>query len=615
MKISSELKLDNLSLLRFLFILCYGYYDFGMPISFKDLSFLNFLHISVFLIALIVSTYFIFRKNTKTLQNLSVQIRTVPVWIMITLAFVFINWNVFNTFLTGDELAYTGNSWNHVLVISDRLYNSGIIIDKLNIEAKSLIQVLNIMILLALIFTAKKVYQVTQGGMWLIALAVLGLLKLLNYHVFHFSFQYLGGYTIPINLASVFSPTDLVIRIVNFSFFIFIILIGIHKKDKTNHALIASLCLLLCTATLGNSLQAIDTTIFYIAFGTVVLFRLLKPNDYELEQTIQIAAIGVFFRPANLIWVILCLVVQAKINKKGIFSKNNTVSFMALIPFLVEIFFRVIKSFRNSDIVSDISSIYYPEAGRIFAFIMSINDATDTSFLLVVLISIIALVLSRTTLYLFLVYMMLIFTLYIYMIPNGIVGHNKYPIEVLSPLAIVLFSVLLQKLSDKLGENKFWYFSAISVISIFLLYLSFNFTTKNFFTYDSKYSQRETFISYPLEVRMSLSEIQKISNSSNCVNPGVTYGKPYYVLRGESFKNLKKFHEFRQSFSDPEQFEFLFGSKDFGCVLIDLISDRERVERLLLDSGYRLKTSLRGDKFQTRFDLYIKERERQNQND
>ncbi len=605
MKNFCELKLDSTSMLRFLFILCYGYFDFGIPISLKNMSLLNFLHSSSYLIALSVSAYFVFRKSTITLKPLTVQMRSVSVWLVITVSFVSINWYNFNTYLTGDELAYAGNSWNHVLAISDRLYDSEILINNLNIETKSLIQIFNIFILLAIVISARRAHQAVNGGRWLLVLILVGLLKLLNNQVFHFSFQYLGGYTIPINLASVLSPTDIVIRIVNFSFFVLIILIGTYKDNKINQALVASLILFLSTTTLGNSLQAIDTTIFYIAFGTTILFRLLRHNDYALEQTIQIAAIGVFFRPANLIWVFLCFMIQARINKKSLFSKSNSVSFMALIPFLVEVFFRVVKNFRNADIVPDVSSIYYPEAGRVFAFLLSITDSTDTLFLLAALFSIVALLMSRRALILFFVYTILIFTLYIYMVPNGIIGQYKYPIEVLSPLAIVLMSIVLQKVFDKFGEkNRLWGFSVISVMIVLFLFLNVNSGAKSFSSYDSKYSQRETYISYPLEVRMSMSEAQKLSNEKVCVNPGATYGKPYYVLRGETFRNLKDFHQARQKFSDPEQFQYLFRSKDVGCVLIDLITDRRSVEKLLANSGYKLRISLQGEKLQTQFDLY-----------
>jgi hypothetical protein len=606
MKVPREIYVDPAVILRFLFIFCYGYFDFGIPVSLNSQGILNFLHLLTYLLSLAISCYFLFRNSLPTPTAIRIRYRTISLGISIISVFVMINWRNFNTYLTGDELAYTGNSWNHVLATGNQIYELAPFLLDSRIEARFVVQAMNIIVLLVLLLVYKKFLQILRENIWLLALATISILKLINFTLFHFSFQYLSGYTIPINLASVFSPTDLAIRIVYFSFFILILIFGTSRKGKTDKALIVALIIALSTSTLSNSLQSIDTTIFYIAFGTVALFRLLNYHQYDIQQTIQIAAIGVFFRPANLIWVILSVVVQLQISRRALFSQKNLMSLVALTPFLSEVFFRTIKALRNPELGAAPSSVYYPEAGRVFAFLRSILDATDLTFLLLALFSGVALLLSRHLLLLSVVYFILIFTVYIQMIPHGIVGQNKYPIEVFSPFVIVSLFSLLQKMFIKFEGQKLLSLSIICFVCMFFLVLNINSKDKDFSRYDTIYSQRATYISYPLEVRLNLAEVFTLSGQKNCINPGTIYGKPYYVLRGESFVNLMELQEIRERVSDKEIFKNLIKSGELSCVMIDSISDREGVVKLLLDSGYKLAISLSGERLKTRLDVYAK---------
>ncbi len=70
--------------------------------------------------------------------------------------------------------------------------------------------------------------------------------------------------------------------------------------------------------------------------------------------------------------------------------------------------------------------------------------------------------------------------------------------------------------------------------------------------------------------------------------------------------NLMELQEIRERVSNKEIFKNLIKSGELSCVMIDSISDREGVVKLLLDSGYKLAISLSGERLKTRLDVYAK---------
>ena len=599
---SPSLRASNVAL--FLFCINYGLFGFGLSLNTANLSSISVgSRTVIFNLVLIVCLYFLVSHAQTSDPIIRVKLSTIGISISATIIAIISSFPIYKTFLTGDELAYTSNSWLHATKIIE-LFQTFIVEPKGDwLDNYSIIEYLRIPILVSVFLIAiySRIYRETSRRNQIISIFVIFIMfRNLNDYFFHFSFQYLSGYTFPVLFASILHPTDFAIRISNALFFFLILSLGLQNSKREIHKYIwiAPIILMLFLDSFSHFLPFIDTVTFYLAFGCVVLFRLANFDLYNFQATLWISCFAIFFRPANAVWLILTLFVAYSRKYPRLKSIETLKPLLLVAPFAVDALLQKFTKFflgQGSDSAKGSENSY-------IVFFKSIYTANDKFTFLVLIVISLGLVLSRNLRAILIVYFVLILVVYIPFIPEGAVGLNKYPIESTLPIVFLGLCKSFQQLRLSSRSSRT---IGYLVISINLMLGHFIFPSKVSADKEiDKTGQISTFIGYPLENRLTLAELNMIAPGYGCMNPGTLYGDSYFFLRGESFSNFELRHGNQLKSSSIYENDFNLLTKKYNCLVIDQFQNKAQLTSFLVNNDWKRIYFKKGKRFETSSEVW-----------
>jgi hypothetical protein len=297
------------------------------------------------------------------------------------------------------------------------------------------------------------------------------------------------------------------------------------------------------TATTLFALSTFWTTIDpAIVFGPIAFLILTltikKPNNY-FQTAIKILAIGVFIRPTLIILLPLIIVSKALESKSWKFRIGEFSPILILIPYLFETGYQNFTSQLMGTRYAD-PAAFTLETNPIAALFQSVVNQFSILSLIVLTLLVVLLILLRSSRSSVLAYLIIVFSIYSYLIPHATQGLNKYALESFFPLALIGIATLIEYLSGRNSIPKY-----ISVL-IILAYCNYQ-QVDNLNNIDKKtdgWRQAPLISHYPVDnsdAYKFISSEKSLRNS--CLNPGITYGVPHYFLAGFSKSNLDDLQE------------------------------------------------------------------------
>jgi hypothetical protein len=120
-----------------------------------------------------------------------------------------------------------------------------------------------------------------------------------------------------------------------------------------------------------------------------------------------------------------------------------------------------------------------------------------------------------------------------------------------------------------------------------------------------KTGQISTLISYPLENRLTLAELNMIAPGYSCMNPGTIYGDSYFFLRGESISDFRLRHGNQLMSSSVYGNDFNLLTKKYNCLVIDQFQDKAELTSFLANNNWKRIYFEKGIKFETSSEVWI----------
>jgi hypothetical protein len=586
-------------------IINYGLFGYGLNLNKQNLGSVSVgTRTVVYNLLLIVSTYLLIKKTHHSAINIRINLQIIMFVVSATLFAVLSNFQIYQTYLNGDELAYVSNSWFHSgKVIADfSETESGKFLDSQMLDLLKIPILLMFAVLSIFVITIKKTSRIAQASLTVSAVVIL---QQLNNHYFNFNFQYLSGYTFAPLITSTLFPNDFAIRVGNTAFFYLLISVGLlrRKSTKQDLAWIVPVLVMLSIPAFSNFLPVIDTVSYFVSFGFIILFRILNVGKYDIRVTFWIACISIFFRPANIVWLILVLLYIYFNEKRYLRDIEFYVPILLVVPFIADI------------AIQKLTILYYGYAsgksepgGSLHLdsyknYFISIYQAYDQVTFTLLLISILLLFYIKSTRFVFFIYVLLLLVAYVPLIPNGISGHYKYAFETTLPLIITSLSILIKLiLKQKLKFQP--YFGLVILICVFI----FGFTAQNRPVFAdniiSSKGQLQNFYGYPLENRLDLVTLTRLAPDLECTNTGSIYGDSYYYLRGERVSQLldRRVREMA-SFDVSETKNRL---NDSECLVIDSMQGKSDFISMLSGKEWRRIHFKMGDNFGTSSEVWVR---------
>jgi hypothetical protein len=606
---SFQITIKLSSVVLFLFLINYGLLGFGLPWSLESFSGLfNQLRIVAFVLTAFFSIAIMsngLKQNDKRIQVTGNQL----ILAMVATAISFFSRGaIYSTLLSGDELAYLTNSSFHSIkvgaLISDKIspLTQTSISGTFSLQQLSLLGFLVIICCSILMLKLIKSNGETRAA---IALTFFVLLRLINDYFFHFSFQHLSGYAISIAPISAVSSSDLVYRIVNTFLFFLVVIVGLGKLVRINQAerLLGAILFLLLFDFFGNFIPILETTMYFVCFGTVVLYRLIQKNQYSFESTLWIAAISVHFRPTNIIWVMLCLGISLITARKKLREILKYLPQIALVaPFIVDSIFRAMVIARGG-IYAEADNQYF-NTGNAYQ-ITGRSLLQSFSLLEIVIFAglFIALTISNKFRLPVLLYITLVLFLYIPMIPKSTVGQLKYNYELVLPILLAMVLVLSQTVSKGMAVSSF---TVALIVPISIYSNVYNPNEEYVFkTFSSKIIQSPGYIAEPSIHKMSIQTQRAITGENYCFNPSPIYGDGYYLLRSETNFQRQQRRKLESSLVYPSnQAEFLEKNPIINCLIIDSALTKRKYD--IYSAGWHRVYNAIDMDFHSVFEIWIK---------
>ena len=603
------------SAVLFLFLMDYGFLGFGLPWTLDSFSGkFNQLRIIAFVLTTFLSILLIshgLKQNDKKIQVSAAQIILAMV---ATASSLLARGAMYSTAVSGDELAYLSNSSFHSIKIGTLLAETSPPFTETSLSGSLSLQQLSFLGLIVIITGWLLMFTlIKNSGKIRVAVVILTFisLRLINDYFFHFSFQHLSGYAISIAPISAISSNDLVYRIANTFVFFLVVSVGLGRLSRFNQAgrLLGAFLFLLLFDFFGNFVPSLETTMFFVCFGTVVLYRLIEKNQYNFDSTLWIAAISVHFRPTNIIWVLLCLGISLKTHRmqlRIILRYLPQIGLVAL--FVVDSIFRAIVVARGG-IYAKTDNQYFTSGNDYQTMARSLQQSFSLLELLIFAALFTTLMFSNKFLLPVLLYVILVLLLYIPMIPESTVGHLKYNYELVLPIYFVMILLLSQREDQSRGKSSF----IIGLILPISIYSNLNNPNEDyvFKTQSSQNIQSPGYITEPLAHKMSLQSQRAITGEKYCFNATPIYGDGYYLLRGETNFQREQRSEFEGllvSLSDPV--EFLERNREINCVIVDSALTKRKYDNYL--TGWHKIYKASDTDFDSVFEIWIKPRKRGN---
>ena len=598
-----SIKLSTLIVVLMLFN--YGLFGYGLSISTSNLSSITVgSRTAIYNLLLIVCTYFLVSETRKSLIKIRIDWQDVLITSLLTTIAVLSNLPLYYTYLNGDELAYLSNSWLH----SAKIIEDFAVIGSESTSESRMLDLIKIPILLSLLalgvisLAAKKILKGFQP--FIFACGVI-ILQQLNENYFNFSFQYLSGYVIAPIISSVFSSTDFAIRIGNTAFFYFFVVIGLRRKKSKIISMIwiVPLSAMFLIPAFSNFLPVVDTVIYFVSFGFVILYRLLVGSSYVIQSTLWISCISIFFRPANIVWLILVLAYLYHRERKLLKDKFLYIPTLLVIPFFADVAMQKTITFINGFRTRESVETNHSYIESYYRYFRGIYLAYDKLTFALLGILVLFLIFHSATRFLASIYLMLILFVYIPLIPPGISGHSKYAFETTLPLVFIAFSRLFQIFLNQSGQTR-----KRVIIPVVVLSISYVGTVqKDELSADKIIASRgqlENFYGYPLESRLDLATLEKLAPGFVCINAGSIYGDSYFYLLGESLLQFSDRKIREQSLRNNPSAGTTFDEND--CLVVDSMPNKSNFTQMLSKKSWRRVYFKLGSNFGTSSEVWVK---------
>ena len=285
----------------------------------------------------------------------------------------------------------------------------------------------------------------------------------------------------------------------------------------------------------------IDQAVYFgILAGVALFLQVLISNNPLSAPHIRNASLFLSFlimaRSSALVLLItLALVfVSSKIQKDHL---ANAYPLVSVVPILIGSGIDLIRGVIASPTTTQDGIAFAQSTNPTLALFQSVFSEFDHTSLISLFACLLSLLLMRSTRRVTLLYLVLVFTLFAFQIPDAVLGHNKYAFEAMIP--IILFALLIFTRSEFFALVR----KRILIVSGILVFISMNFASSlmDFRSLDQdldEWSQVPGLIHYPLE-RTDLSKFLIDNNLQKvCVNTGVTYGYFSEISQGISLKSL-----------------------------------------------------------------------------
>lgn len=517
---------------------------------------------------------------------------------------------MYSTSISGDELAYLSNSIFHSTKIGALFFEKSAPFTETSLSGSLSLQQLSFLGLLVIITGWLLMFKLIRNNAKVrvaIAFFIFISLRLLNDYFFGFSFQHLSGYVIPTAPISAVSSDDLVYRLSNTFLFFLVVSVGLGRLSSFNQAvrLFGTYLFLLLFDFFGNFVPSLETTMYFVCFGTVVLYRLIQKNQYDFDSTLWIAAISVHFRPTNIIWVILCLGISFKTNKMQIREILKYLPQIGLVaPFIVDSILRAILVARGG-IYAETNNHYFTSGNDYQIMATSLQESF--SLLELLIFSALFTIFTFYSRFRFpvLLYVILVLVSYIPMIPKSAVGHFKYNYELILPVIFVMILLLTQREVESRAKSNF----ILALIIPISIYSNLNNPNEDyvFKILPSHNIQSPGYINEPLAHKMSMQSQRAITGVNYCFNATPIYGDGYYLLRGETSFQREQRREFEESLlSSPDPVEFLEKNQEINCVVVDSSLTKRKYNNYLT-SWHKIYMSSDAD-YDSIFEIWLKPR-------
>jgi hypothetical protein len=585
-------------------IINYGLFGYGLNLNKQNLGSISVGTRTVFYnLLLIVSTYLLIKKTHNAAIKIKIDLRIIIFAVSATLIAVLSNFQIYQTYLNGDELAYVSNSWFHsAKVIADfSKTESGILLDSQMLDLLKIPIVLMLAVLTIFIILTKKTSNRVQASLTVISVVIL---QQLNNHYFNFNFQYLSGYTFAPLITSTLFPNDFAMRVGNTAFFYLLISMGLfrRKSRKQDLAWMISILVMLSIPAFSNFIPVVDTVSYFVSFGFIILFRTLNAGNYDIRVTLWIACISIFFRPANIVWLILVLLCIHFKEKKYLKDIDSYVPILLVVPFIADIAMQKLTLLYYGIASGNSQSGGSLDLDSYKNYFISIYKAYDQVTFTLLLISLILFLCFKVTRYILFVYVALLLFTYVPLIPNGISGHYKYAFETTLPLIVTSLSILIKSIL------KHWFrIQSYFGIAILICVISFGWIQQNrqIFadeTISSK-GQLQNFYGYPLENRLNLRDLSRFVTSRECRNTGSIYGDSYFYLRGEKISETLARKEKSSGYEFSE--DNLNPTRDDNCLIVDSMINKSEYTSRLSETGWLRVYLITGEKFGSTSEIWI----------
>ena len=599
------------SLVLFLFLLDYGLFGFGLSWTAESFSgFFNKLRVTVFVVTIIVSLLVINRGLRESNKKIQISISQLILVTIVTASAFVARKAMYSTSISGDELAYLSNSSYHIIKITSLINGLGLSNTENSLFGSLPLQQLAFLGLIVLFSGWLLIYRVLKirAKFRIAALLLIFIsLRLSNDYFFHFSFQYMSGYTIPFVPISAISSDDLVYRIINTFVFFLVVTVGLGSLSRLNQAarlLGASLALLLFDF-FGNFIPILETTMFFVCFGTVVLYRLIYLDHFSVESTLWIAVISVHFRPTNIIWVTLCVSILLINHRKQVRKMIEYLPQIGLVaPFVVDSIFRSAVIARGN-VYSEDDNQYFGAGNEYVLMARSILQSFSKLEILFFVVLFVVLIFRKNFRVPIFLYILLVLVIYIPMIPKSTVGQFKYNYELVIPLFFVM--ALLISRHFALSNLR----SVLLVVSILTISFISNVNNPNedfvFRMLNLKNVQSPGFIAAPSVQKMSLQSQQEITGEEYCFNPSPLYGDAYYLLRNETNFQREQRRKFESSLVyPPDSGDFLRINQQINCLVIDSEPTKQKYHKYT--TGWHKIYTASDPNFNSVFEVWLKPR-------
>jgi hypothetical protein len=607
LKIKVTVKLRSLILA--LFFLNYGFFGFGLPWNSDSFSGLfNMTRITAFVLTVIASLLIIEWNQSRKIEFIEISLIQLILALSLTASALLIRESLYLTYMSGDELAYLSNSIHHTLKLASMLGNlgqgnaSGDFIEMLTLQKMSGLGLIILAFCSTWIYIFIKISKKYKFATLLITFIAL---RLINDYFFHFSFQYLNGYAIPLAPITGISSNDLPYRLTSTFVFFLVIIVGIGRINKLKAFVVVftAFFFALLFDFFGNFILVLETTMYFACFGTVVLYRLIRKEQFSMTSTLWIATISVHFRPTNIIWVALCFTLLAATHRKDLKKMLEFLPQIALVaPFLIDSVFRTLLIVRGG-VYSEADNQYFYPANEYQLMAMSFLQSFSIEEIVILVGLLIALLLREKTVLPVLLYALWVLALYIPLIPKSTLGQSKYIYELFIPVFLSLILILFQNISLSNWKSNILA-SAIVATSFFA---SFNNPNEEyvFKVEKSKIIQSPGYIIAPLAHKISMQSQNAISNEEYCVNPSPIYGDAYYLLRNETSFERERRREIEQFPIFPlDPADLVRKEGQPHCLIVDSMLIKHRYANLL--AGWHRIYVSSDAKFDSVFEIWLK---------